>query len=62
MKYDLNQIAALEKAISEKYGEIAVKNPKANWDENKEAQYIEQTKKKFFEESKKETSENILGN
>ena len=60
MKYDLNQIAALEKAISEKYGEIAVKNPKANWDENKEAQYIEQTKKKFFEESKKETSENIL--
>ena len=42
---DLNKIAAVEKAIAEKYGEEAIANPKANWDEKKEAQYLEQMKK-----------------
>ena len=30
---DLNKIAAFEKAIAEKYGDAAIVNPKANWDE-----------------------------
>lgn len=50
MKKDLNYIAALEKAVSEKYGEIATLNPKANWDDTKEQNYLSQSK----EQSKKE--------
>ena len=37
MKIDnLNEIAKYEKAIKEKYGSEAIKNPKSGWDENKE--------------------------
>ena len=32
----MNKIAAVEKAISQKYGPEAVQNPKANWDEERE--------------------------
>jgi hypothetical protein len=41
---DLNYIAAVEKAISEKYGEETVINPKSNWDEEKEKNYLNQMK------------------
>ena len=41
---DLNRIAAVEKAISERYGEEAVQNPRANWDEEKEKEYLSQMK------------------
>ena len=44
MKRDLNYIQALEKAIKEKYGDIATQNPKQFWDEHKEKQFIEQQK------------------
>ena len=42
---DLNEIAAIEKAIAKKYGKVAVKNPKSGWDDEKEAEYLEQQKK-----------------
>ena len=42
---ELNKIAAIEKAISKKYGKEAVQNPRGNWDEEKEKDYIEQVKK-----------------
>ena len=38
-------IGHYEKAIAEKYGEEAVQNPRGNWDEKKEKEYIEQLKK-----------------
>jgi len=41
---DINKIAAVEKAISEKYGEDTVANPRANWDEEKEKEYLSQMK------------------
>jgi hypothetical protein len=44
MNKNFNKIAAIEKAISEKYGEETIQNPKANWDENKEKEYLEQMK------------------
>ncbi len=44
MKKDLNYIAALEKAVKEKYGEIATLNPKMFWDESKEKNYLEESK------------------
>ena len=42
---ELNKIAAIEKAIAKKYGKEAVQNPKGNWNEEKEKEYIEQVKK-----------------
>ncbi len=39
-KKDPNYVAALEKAIKEKYGELATMNPKMYWDTEKEKQYI----------------------
>jgi hypothetical protein len=44
MTTDWNKIAAVEKAVKEKYGEDAIANPKANWNEEKEKDYIEQVK------------------
>jgi hypothetical protein len=41
---DLNYIAKLEKAISEKFGEKATLNPKAFWNEEKEKQFVEENK------------------
>jgi len=42
---DLNKVAAYEKAIKQKYGYDAVKNPNAGWDDDKEKEYLETTKK-----------------
>ena len=41
---DLNEIAKIEKAIKEKYGDEAIQNPKRNWDEEKEKKYLEDLK------------------
>ena len=56
MNKDLNYIAALEKAISEKYGQAATINPKSLWSEEKEKQYLEQAKEKSKKESRVEES------
>ena len=47
-KRDLNEIAKLEKAIKEKYGEEAIQNPKGTWDKEKEDKYLEELKA-FYE-------------
>ena len=47
-----DRIAAVEQAISKKYGEEAIQNPKANWDETKEKEYLEQSKE-FYQKSYK---------
>ena len=44
-KLDQDRIVALEKAIAKKYGKETIQNPKANWDDDKEKEYIEQLKK-----------------
>lgn len=44
MKKTLDEIAAIEKAIANKYGEEAIQDPKALWDETKEQDYVEQVK------------------
>ena len=43
-KKDPNYVVKLEKAIAEKYGEEAIQNPKKNWNEEKEAQNVEDLK------------------
>jgi len=42
MKKDLNRVAAIEKAIQDKYGAETVQNPHANWDEEKEKKHIKE--------------------
>ena len=42
---DQDNIVALERAIAKKYGDKTVQNPKANWDDAKEKEYIEQLKR-----------------
>ncbi len=60
MKYDLNQIAALEKAMQEKYGQDAVMNPKSLWNEDKEKEYLEMARTKSINDSKNDkTQDNI---
>ena len=52
---ELNKIAAIEKAIAEKYGEEAVMHPHAAWDEDKEKEYLKQMKKLYHKTKKNET-------
>lgn len=57
---DLNYIQALEKAVKEKYGDLATQNPKQFWDETKEKEYIHQQKEFVSKQYKnEETREKI---
>ena len=51
---DPNFIAKLEKAISKKYGEDAIQNPRKYWNEEKEKDYQEQIKKAYKKELRRE--------
>jgi hypothetical protein len=42
---DWDKLAKFEQAISKKYGEAAVQNPKGNWTDEKEQEYLEQLKR-----------------
>ncbi len=52
---DYNKVVAIEKAIKEKYGEEAIANPRTNWDENKEKDYLEQMKELYNRNKEKQT-------
>ena len=54
---DLNKIAAIEQAIAKKYGDEAVQNPRANWDEIKEKEYLEQMRELYQKITKHESFE-----
>ena len=43
-KHDLNYIAAVEKAISERYGKDTVQDFRNTWEEDKEKEYLDQLK------------------
>ena len=44
MKKDLNYVAAVEKAISEKYGKEAVQDFRSTWEPEREESYLVQLK------------------
>jgi len=44
-KKDYNKIAKIEKAIAEKYGKEATKNPKSGWNQQKEKEHLKSLKK-----------------
>lgn len=52
MKKDLDYIAKVEQAIADKYGEVAIKNPKSNWNKKKEEEYLAQIKKNRIRDDK----------
>ena len=54
-KRDLNEIAKIEKAIKEKYGQEAIQNPKSGWTKDKESKYL-QDLRKFYKDSKQEST------
>ena len=54
MSNDYDQIAAIEKAIKEKYGDDAIANPKSNWNEQKEKEYLEQMRLLYDRNNKRE--------
>tara|TARA_B100000085_G_scaffold193893_1_gene177786 strand:+ start:6993 stop:7325 length:333 start_codon:yes stop_codon:yes gene_type:complete len=56
MKKDLNEIARIEKAIKEKYGEEAIQNPKGLWTEEKEKKYLSDLKIFYNGKEKKRKS------
>tara|TARA_R100000234_G_scaffold119758_1_gene103624 strand:- start:4667 stop:5083 length:417 start_codon:yes stop_codon:yes gene_type:complete len=43
-RHDLNTIAKIEQAISKKYGEETIVNPRSLWTKEKEIDYLEQIK------------------
>ena len=45
MEKDLDKVAAIEKAISKKFGAETIQNPNAGWDDDKEKEYLESSKK-----------------
>ncbi len=47
---NFDKLAAFEKAIAEKYGDEAIQNPKANWDETKEEEYQQQMRE-FYQKT-----------
>tara|TARA_B100001093_G_scaffold430524_1_gene426262 strand:- start:480 stop:851 length:372 start_codon:yes stop_codon:yes gene_type:complete len=57
-KKNLNEIAKIEKAIKNKYGEEAIQNPKSSWTPEKEDKYLEDLRT-FYKnkDDKKETKE-----
>ena len=55
-----NNIAAIEKAIAEKYGVETIVNPKSGWSEEKEKEYLEQLKELSLKEQRqKEQTDKI---
>lgn len=52
---DYNQVAKIEKAIKEKYGDEAIQNPKSSWDEDKEKAYLDELKA-FYNKKNQEKS------
>jgi len=53
---DPNQIAAIEKAIAEKYGKETIENPRSKWNEEKEKEYLEQMQDLYSKQKKNDDS------
>ena len=52
MSKEPDKIAAVERAIAEKYGKETIQNPKGNWNEIKEKEYLEQSKQFYKKQHK----------
>ena len=59
-KKDWNYIAAVEKAIVEKYGKQTAQDFRADWESSKENSYLNQIKQRSRQYHKKDTTEETL--
>tara|TARA_B100000085_G_C18438675_1_gene469810 strand:- start:25 stop:399 length:375 start_codon:yes stop_codon:yes gene_type:complete len=50
---NLNEIAKIEKAIKQKYGADAIRNPKSGWTKEKERKYLKDLRQ-FYEQKQKD--------
>jgi len=57
VKRDLNQIAAIEKAIKKKYGDEAIVNPRSGWSPEKEKDYLQQLQQTMHDEEENDSSD-----
>ena len=55
-KKDSNWVVKIEKAIAEKYGNVAIQNPRSLWNEEKEASYLKQIKQRYKKDNKQRES------
>ena len=55
-KDDPDYIVRVEQAIADKYGDEAIQNPKADWDENKEKVYLEQMRDLYKKQKKNDAA------
>jgi len=58
---DPDYIAKLEQAIAEKYGKEAVAHPKAEWDEEKEKEYLKELKTNYRYVNEEQEKEEVGG-
>ena len=52
-KKDLNKIAQIEKAIAKKFGKEAIINPKSQWTDKKEKEFLKQLNEFYIKQRKK---------
>ncbi|HUW48360.1 MAG TPA: hypothetical protein VMW36_06425 [Patescibacteria group bacterium] len=61
MKENVVYVQGVEKAIKEKYGDEAVQDPRANWDEAKEEEYQKQRLEMISEKNKHKREKTDVG-
>jgi len=61
-KHNIEYIGKVEKAISDKYGQEAVVNPRSLWDEEKEKEYKEQVRENAEKYYKKDEDSDVIEN
>ncbi len=62
-KKDPNYVVKVEKAIASKYGDETIQNPKKNWTDEKEKQYLSELKELYenFEQNQDHDQEEVNG-
>ena len=58
---DPNYVAKIEQAIAKKYGEETIQNPKSQWTDDKEREYISQLKDLYRQRDQLESEEEEIG-
>jgi hypothetical protein len=60
-KTDPDYIAKLEKAIADKYGKETIAHPKADWDDEKEKEYLDELKTNYRHLGEEQAKEEVNG-
>ena len=60
-KKDPNYIVKVEQAIAKKYGEETIQNPRSNWSDEKEQEYLSQLKDLYKERNELQSEDEEIG-